>query len=560
MSVLLECCAIFTILLCISGSTLIKPLERRLQGCLKEGSTVQYVCQGQVTSTEDTLIWDGGAFQCFGTGSSNTNRITLRLSGNSNDSCGEFTANLTVTSQSFTSILTFTADIGLHDKEIVCRVNTMVCGMDTLKVGGRPKPPLNIILAFPRSDVCIFSWDNNVTEAPVTVDNFYITTIGKCGQCDNEGLVPLSTSRFKCKGWTPDGTTCTFNIQSRSSDCHFRSDPASYTVVLDNTPARITGVSFNCSAPGSLLDPIVRVQWQVDTIIDRDQIDAARRLPDPLNFIISINNLQNQSAATSTTVPYTDRSYEQRLNPGYYNVTVWNRNVVNPNGTSSAEYMINVPTSLFADEIATDSNGYPCIRVAINNSCLQCASSFSGQLAYKNGSCGTNEAFKFSNRTMQFDSNMQACVPFEDILETEVCYYVLVHSIKDNYAQAVAQSIEKPVLLFPCNATKIPLEFNTSVEGFIRHNQLIDLACIDNELMVLNGPNEIRCVNGTFLPSVDNIFCAVENPQCPIMDSYERSGLMIAFLIIGWICALPTFVWIISGVAIGAIDWFRRKK
>ena len=153
MSVLLECCAIFTILLCISGkysfylihsihyytltgSTLIKPLERRLQGCLKEGSTVQYVCQGQVTSTEDTLIWDGGAFQCFGTGSSNTNRITLRLSGNSNDSCGEFTANLTVTSQSFTSILTFTADIGLHDKEIVCRVNTMVCGMDTLKVGG----------------------------------------------------------------------------------------------------------------------------------------------------------------------------------------------------------------------------------------------------------------------------------------------------------------------------------------------------------------------------------------------------------------------------------------
>ena len=353
----------------------------------------------------------------------------------------------------------------------------------------------------------------------------------------------------------------------------------------------------------------------MDTIIDRDQIDAARRLPDPLNFIISINNLQNQSAATSTTVPYTDRSYEQRLNPGYYNVTVWNRNVVNPNGTSSAEYMINgdciiihcknvmcgfhaswtivanikktsrkkthichnshalcvkttctsflpacsvcmqqykyvymyiciiimigciivsiiilntcmhsVPTSLFADEIATDSNGYPCIRVAINNSCLQCASSFSGQLAYKNGSCGTNEAFKFSNRTMQFDSNMQACVPFEDILETEVCYYVLVHSIKDNYAQAVAQSIEKPVLLFPCNATKIPLEFNTSVEGFIRHNQLIDLACIDNELMVLNGPNEIRCVNGTFLPSVDNIFCAVENPQCPIMDSY---GMLI---------------------------------
>ena len=55
---------------------------------------------------------------------------------------------------------------------------------------------------------------------------YRVSTTGDCGSCTTSGLM------ISCSGWTASGQTCTFTVQTITSDCGFTSESETEMVVL----------------------------------------------------------------------------------------------------------------------------------------------------------------------------------------------------------------------------------------------------------------------------------------------------------------------------------------
>ena len=97
-----------------------------------------------------------------------------------------------------------------------------------------PDPPEHANLTFPSISVCQYDWVPPVDNVTGGIRGYNLSYYGDCGKCSPLGLVNSTTLRAMCSGWTVNGQTCDFEIQTVTADCGFYSEPAHLTSILDS--------------------------------------------------------------------------------------------------------------------------------------------------------------------------------------------------------------------------------------------------------------------------------------------------------------------------------------
>ena len=145
--------------------------------------------------------------------------------------------------------------------------------------------------------------------------------------------------------------------------------------------------------------------------------------------------------------------------------------------------------------LAIDQSG-SCIRATISTLCRESPSDFTAELRYAAGRCTALNPVMMviTNRTL--DENYSACFP---VSEEPICYSISIY-----YQRRIVGDIQnKTYFLVGCDISLVQSNAATSnvSERSVDHNDYVGFSC-DGALLSLTGPTSSRCVNGTFVPSI----------------------------------------------------------
>ena len=171
-------------------------------------------------------------------------------------------------------------------------------------------------------------------------------------------------------------------------------------------------------------------------------------------------------------------------------------------------YIINAVRGTMADTSLTLTEKQ-CIEVSINPQCDESADSFQAQLQITDGMCGNDSdiANTTSNHTRYtLRDDYGVCIP---VGVDSICYSPIVF-----YNGLEVGKIKKEELvLIPCNTTNLDLSNSTGIHVQVSsgvdvpHNTRLYLQCDLLLSPISGGEDKTRCVNGTFIPSVDSSYC-----------------------------------------------------
>ena len=129
-------------------------------------------------------------------------------------------------------------------------------------------------------------------------------------------------------------------------------------------------------------------------------------------------------------------------------------------------------------------NDSSCIKIAIDNMCLECAYSFYANVTIRNGTCDDTNAL-VTTELVQFNNDYTVRVPILEVVETSACYNASIyHKSEFGKEHRVGTVSQRNINLQSCD-----MSFNGGNKAVLHNSVTTDEVAT-------------RCVNGTFVPFV----------------------------------------------------------